>query len=376
MIKAFSFLRRDPSSGILSFRLRIPEHLQSIFGKTEIKRSLRTADKRLAMPVAMRLYFELQDYFKRLENGEPMQKPKKRDAKQSNVIEKIVFDELELPNGSKAKGIIIDTGDDSKDVALAQQLLGGIVAPATATPGRDCSTAKLSVICKKYRAEKMHEGSWVQKTHDEHEALHELLSQVLGNPDISTITHKAAREFKDTLLKLPANSGKGRFAGKSIKQLLAMNVVDSECMHPRTTNEKLQRVSSLFLWAVRHGYCPLNPFEGLKMRINRRASEERSAFDDADLQTIFDPSRYSPEKLRKPFQYWCPLLALHTGARAQEIAQLRVEDVFEENGIPGIRISEEAGRLKTLAARRDTAAPKTFNAWISGVCRTDQDCGA
>ena len=55
MIRAFSFLQRDPSSGILSFRLRVPPHLQRIVGKVEIKRSLRTADKRLAMPIAFRL---------------------------------------------------------------------------------------------------------------------------------------------------------------------------------------------------------------------------------------------------------------------------------------------------------------------------------
>ncbi len=66
MIRAFSFLRRDPQSGLLSFRLRVPGHLQSIVGKTEIKRSLRTVDKRLAMPVAFCLYCELQNYFKRL----------------------------------------------------------------------------------------------------------------------------------------------------------------------------------------------------------------------------------------------------------------------------------------------------------------------
>lgn len=234
MIRAFSFLRRDPQSGILSFRLRIPGHLQKLIGRTEIKRSLRTADKRLAIPVAYRLYAELQDYFKRLEKGESMQKSKghKAKPKDDGFISKIVFDELTLPSGATAKGVTIDTGDDKKDVALAKELLGGIVAT---TPAVD--SVKLLKVAAKYRAEKVAEGSWTQKTHDEHQALHELLSLVTGNVDIAAIGHKEARQFKETLLSLPANMGKSTYAGKSVRQLLQMNLAPAARM-PR---EQLMR---------------------------------------------------------------------------------------------------------------------------------------
>lgn len=356
MIRAFSFLQRDPHSGILSFRLRVPGHLQNIVGKVEIKRSLRTADKRLAMPVAFRLYVELTDYFKRLETGEPMRKPTKCKAKHEDfgTLDKILFDELILPTGATAKGVTIDTGDDKRDAAIAKELLGGIVATTAAGIAPAVDSAKLDKVAKKYRAEKVAEGSWTQKTHDEHAALHELLVQVLDNVDTSTIGHKEARRFKETLLSLPANMGKGQYAGKSVRQLLQANIPDNARMHPRTVNEKLQRASSMFLWAVRHGYTAVNPFEGLKMRLSSRASEERATFDADDLRTIFDPMRFSLEKLRKPFMFWCPLLALYTGARAQELAQLRVQDVFEaEPGLWAIRIAEEAGRLKTISSRRE-----------------------
>lgn len=359
MIRAFSFLQRDPHSGLLSFRLRVPGHLQSIVGKTEIKRSLRTADKRLAIPVAYRLYVELIDYFKRLENGEPMRKPTRRKAKQKDDggISKIVFDELVLPTGAKAKGVVIDTGDADKDEAIMHGLLGsiqGTVSAATAATAKDAAGGKLLKVAEKYRAEKVTEGSWTQKTNDEHKALHELVSQILGNVDIASIGHKEARTFKEILLQLPSNMGKGRFAGKSVRQLLGMNIPDSARMHPRTVNEKIQRVSSLFGWAVRHGYATVNVFEGLKMRLQSKASEERAVFDADDLRAIFAPERFSPEKLRKPFMHWCPLLALFTGGRAQELAQLRVQDVFEaEPGLWAIRIAKEAGRLKTVASQRE-----------------------
>jgi len=355
MIRVFSCLQRHPSSGILYFRCSVPERLRPVLGRTEIKRSLQTADKRVAIPVAMRLYVEVRELFSRLETGEPMRKPTKRKAKQDEggFISKIVFDELTLPSGATAKGITIDTGDDKKDAAIAKELLGGIVGTTPAATSPAIESGKLLKVAGKYRAEKVKEGSWTPKTHDEHQALHELISQVTGNIDIAAIGHKEARQFKEALLSLPANMGKGTYAGKSVRQLLSMNIPDNARMHPRTVNEKLQRASSLFLWAVRHGYSAVNPFEGLKLRLSGRASEERAVFDADDLRTIFDPVRFNPEKLRKPFQYWCPLLALFTGGRAQELAQLRVVDVIERDGIWAIFISKEAGKIKTKASQRE-----------------------
>jgi len=90
------------------------------------------------------------------------------------------------------------------------------------------------------------------------------------------------------------------------------------------------------------------------MRLDRRkTSEERAAFTADDLQTIFAPSRFSLDSLRHPFKYWCTLLALYTGARAQEVSQLRVQDVFEESGVWAIRITKGAGRLKTVNSERE-----------------------
>jgi integrase len=304
----------------------------------------------------MRLNAEVDRLFSRLESGD-MQKPKGRKAKQEDdggFISKIVFDELVLPTGAKAKGVVIDTGDDAKDAAIAGQLLGSIADTKPATPSPAVDAASLATVAKKYKAEKVTEGSWREKTAAEHEALYDLLIQIVGNVDVSTIGHQQARRFKEVLLSLPANMGKGIYAGKSVRQLLQMNIPDTAKMHRRTVNEKIQRVSSLFGWAVRHGYTAVNPFEGLKMRLSSQASEERAVFDADDLRLIFDPVRFSVEKLRKPFKYWCPLLALYTGARAQEIAQLRVLDVFEaEPGLWAIRIAKDAGKLKTVASQRE-----------------------
>ncbi|MBV5327646.1 MAG: site-specific integrase [Chlorobium sp.] len=350
MIRAFSFLRRDPQSGLLSFRLRVPGHLQKLIGRTEIKRSLRTADKRLAIPVAMGLYIEVQKLFEQLEKGEPMRKPKRQKEPESGFIPKITFDEIEMPGGKKAKGVVIDTGNHSEDLRLAKELLGGIGGTTKQKNVAAVDSAKLAMVAKKYQAEKVAEKSWTPKTAVEYEALYELLVQVIGNVEIATITHKDAREFKDCLLKLPPNMSKGIYAGKTVKQILAMN--PKTRMSVGTINDKLQRVSSLFLWAVRHGYATLNPFDGLKLKENRRAQDKREKLDTEDLQKIFDPRRFNMDQLRQPFKYWVPLLALYTGGRAKELAKLYVKDVIIQDDIPAINITEEVASVKSLSSVR------------------------
>ncbi len=68
MIRAISFLQRDPKTGILYFRRRIPErHRQAFHGRSEYKRSLRTCEKAVAAPRAMMLYAELQEQFNELD---------------------------------------------------------------------------------------------------------------------------------------------------------------------------------------------------------------------------------------------------------------------------------------------------------------------
>ena len=55
---------------------------------------------------------------------------------------------------------------------------------------------------------------------------------------------------------------------------------------------------------------------------------------------------------KKPWQRWVPLLCLYTGARLNEVCQLRTVDVQEEAGVAYLDITPKAGRLKNLASKR------------------------
>lgn len=362
MNRVFSFLYRNPDSGILYFRTIIPKRHRHHFGKREVKRSLKTRDKVVAMGIAMRLYCNLQQEYKRIEGGLMNNKKSQAIATEDELnrlrteddfLSFITFDELDLPSGGKAKGVTIDTGDPDKDMAVARELLGQTPTsqqPVKQQTAPSTDSIKLSDAAKKYRTEKLREGSWRKKTHDEHEALHGLLIQVLGNKHLETFTHTDGRKFKEILLALPPNCTKGIYAGKTVRKIIAMK--PGHVMTVTTANEKLQKASGLFLWAVRQGYCQTNVFEGLRLKNRQKASEQKEAFTANDLRIIFDSSIFTRDKLNHPWRHWTTLLALFTGCRVSEIAQLRVCDVFEESTTYAIRITDEAGNLKNESSRR------------------------
>lgn len=75
----------------------------------------------------------------------------------------------------------------------------------------------------------------------------------------------------------------------------------------------------------------LTLIEGLKFKVpNLREGVERRAFNQAEMQQIFDSEYYREARYNVPHQYWIPLIAAFTGARCNEIAQMSPFDVKQD----------------------------------------------
>jgi integrase len=117
-------------------------------------------------------------------------------------------------------------------------------------------------------------------------------------------------------------------------------------------NKRLGQVNDFFNWAINHGHYtshPTSPVENLFIsNKNKLASktEHYEPFNNDELKTIFSAD-YST-KMKKPDHYWCPLVALFSGARREEIAALLAADVKTVDGVPSFFIQEG----KTADARR------------------------
>lgn len=101
----------------------------------------------------------------------------------------------------------------------------------------------------------------------------------------------------------------------------------------------------------------LTLIEGLKQNVpNLREGVERRAFNQPEMQQIFDSDYYRDSRYNVPHQYWIPLIAAFTGARCNEIAQMSPSDVKQDaEGLWYFDITttaDDGKSLKNKASRR------------------------
>tara|TARA_R110002096_G_scaffold401525_1_gene598493 strand:- start:9 stop:443 length:435 start_codon:yes stop_codon:yes gene_type:complete len=76
----------------------------------------------------------------------------------------------------------------------------------------------------------------------------------------------------------------------------------------------------------------INPFEGTTLKFEDRAIKRRKRlpFAGEQLKAMFSQSPHTLGEFKYPYEYWIPLLGLYTGARANDLCQLHMDDVYEE----------------------------------------------
>jgi integrase len=107
-------------------------------------------------------------------------------------------------------------------------------------------------------------------------------------------------------------------------------------------------------WAVKQHLIKRNPFEDCSVHVPKKTrNRETQAFHDDEIRLILTNAN-AIKNMRKPAmatKRWVPWICAYTGARAGEITQLRHQDVIERNRIKAIKITPEAGSVKTKEAR-------------------------
>lgn len=112
-------------------------------------------------------------------------------------------------------------------------------------------------------------------------------------------------------------------------------------------------LNSVFALGVDLRLLPHNPVKAVKTEKGRKTRVRERGFTDEEAQRILraatraaeNPGRAGPWTLRA--RRWVPWLCAYSGARVTEMTQLRKEDVVRVEGVDCIRITPEAGRVKT-----------------------------
>jgi integrase len=187
-------------------------------------------------------------------------------------------------------------------------------------------------------------GAGPQQNHDCKTTVR-MFEEHLGDAKpIYSITRQDVRGFARALSDAPASSTK-RFPGLTFPEAIKANKARATpfpLLNPRTINEGyLSRLHSIFNWCKNNDVIPDNPVSGIKVEMVRdKGKPRRVPFSPSDLTKIFSPERFDTSK---PFdeQRWAELSALFTGARASELAQVKLDSIRHERGSLVVAIEEE-----------------------------------
>ncbi|MDX8382145.1 MAG: site-specific integrase [Ghiorsea sp.] len=154
---------------------------------------------------------------------------------------------------------------------------------------------------------------------------------VCGDVISTDITRIMVTNYRATLCQIPRNAQQ-RHPNKSLNELVQMDTDESNRLAPKTVNTYITRLSTLFNWAVDQSYMSENVTPSIKLKSKKKAVAPEKPFETEELQQYFIESpvhRDRNTKGRKLELFWFPLIALYSGMRIEEIAELFVRDVKE-----------------------------------------------
>lgn len=327
-------------------RVFVPADLRPHLGQRFLVRSLGSRDRDEARLLAARYALVIGELFRQLRKELGMPEPKVEDiirAIQSGGTRDLIrVGRMELPNGAVLEGIEVDTEDELKTV------VDQVSATAPAAPempswvlnsgGKFRRLADHGVVISKrvkpyleYLQER--HPKYVQKA----ERVAKMLIDICGDLPPDDYEPDVLDYWIKRIKFLPTNPEKNkehRDRWTKMNYLQIANDVEIRGLRGAsytTVKDHIQQLSSFFAFCKGRRY--MDEDSPLAKRVasttSGNARDLRDPFNEADLARIFDPSLYQTRKL--PHTFWPPLIALFTGARCNEIAQLYMDDILNDD---------------------------------------------
>jgi hypothetical protein len=311
---------KKPETGVYYLRRIVPSDIRALTGKTEVRRSLKTKDPRTAARRFAEAAREVEKEWEEL-----------RREPESTALAALNPQDL-IEDAMRMEGIL-DERDAPEDweptpkalkVAIRSRT-GASVAVLKRTQAQGAPKA-LSAILAGWWREAQATGR-KPSTYESYRNTVAGLIKFLDHDAASRVTPEDVVRFKDHRL---ANG------------VSAKTVKDSD----------LAALKTVFGWAVANKLLPINPAQGITIKLGKRPKLRSKGFTDKEAIDILTAAlAVEPTTKTKAALHWVPWLAAYTGARAGELAQLRRQDVEEVNGILLLKITPEAGTVKTNEAR-------------------------
>jgi integrase len=224
------------------------------------------------------------------------------------------------------------------------------------------------------------------KTELDRKEVLDLLDEITGHKPVAAITKRDAQEVKRVLLRLPWNRNKmAATRGKTLVDMLALEGV--RVISPRRVTTHLGNLRAFFKWAAANGHVEVNVFDGMQVKaVKKPRDEQRGSFNAEQLQAIFRHLADNPDGLvRRDVHKWGTLIAMFSGMRVNEVAQLDIADIKQDGEVWYFDITKgeddkkslkneasqrrlpvhkrliECGLLDYIAAQRDAGHKRLFH---------------
>lgn len=363
--------------GTFYFRHCIPQALRSTAGTSELRFSLNTQDRRTAIIKALPLIADLprladclqrmadtnetppEDFFK-LWQRQMLENAKLR----VNIT--ILKEELEGCRNQLAEMV---PRVHARNTVKQAHTLGTLKGQSGAlerlefpwAPERTKLFSELTVAFLKHFTQRPKGGirkPLGAKTLEGYERDIGFFIRVMGDVRIGAIDSDMAGEYFNILRQLPANiSRKAEYKNKTIPELLALRVTPQS---EYNASKKLERPSGMFKWALREKRkwgIDANPFEGFGQSGDN--ATKRRPFTPDELQALLKHPDFTKRQFKTTYSYWLIPLAVFTGARLGELAQLDLKDFVSVDGVDCIDVNDieatdeviDGGRKKHVKTR-------------------------
>jgi integrase len=392
----------------LSLRTRCPDHAGDLARHLASYGRLLKEDKDLAKLTRTELRIKVKEHFAAqlaqylhcLERKEPSKKliadahEELLDHKSFLEIESTHPQWLKIPLFKSHVGISDQDWADSQPMAtnelrkgridLLRAILSAVEHPSTAPTGQtsqmtiprpDAPSAPLGDVVAEFMAE---HNKWSDDMRNKTLGYLSVLQEFFGTSrPIGSIKLHDARALKKVFQSYPANRNT-RPETRGLSLADALKIEGTEKISVATANLYIDTYRRLWDWAHRHGYVEKPLFVRMKFDLDKNADNPRDAFTQEETKRLFkELTENTTGIVKKPDYKWATLIALYTGARRREIAQLFYADIDKENEIWYFDFNDNHDKksLKSKAARRRVPIhPKLIELGFLEYVQSRHDC--
>jgi integrase len=157
-------------------------------------------------------------------------------------------------------------------------------------------------------------------------------------------------EWARTFEKLAASVGHKDAARLTADEVIKWkDAMVADGLAPKTIRDGyLSAVRAVLKWAVQNRRIASNPADGVTIAVRKKPGQGIRGYSDQEAIRLLSAAALESDPVRR----WIPLMCCYTGARLNEICQLRKQDVEQIGDIWALHFCAEAGPIKNTNSER------------------------